>query len=243
VCAAQVAQDVSQQWTSPNGKILLPSRWNDLELAKNKGLDNDDSGGQCLGWRCLAWVRCQNHKDMIHVMFGGNRHGKGSGWATLSKVSLLTGAANFHGGLPVLKFSVVKIAEFLHSQHSDKLTSLQLPRHGAALLFSHVDAICSKIETLDAHNVIYIIFSIFHGNFLEKIFAFFCSGNFAGLLWAAPETSTFALKLICLPGARLRYMDMIHVPRTKTQLLTRSPVLEGDRTDSVSRPAGRYLET
>ena len=87
------------------------------------------------------------------------------------------------------------------------------------------------------------IFSIFHGNFLEKFFAFFCSGNFAGLLWAAPETSTFALKLICLPGARLRYMDMIHVPRTKTQLLTRSPVLEGDRTDSVSRPAGRYLET
>ena len=152
MCAAQVAQDVSQQWTSPNGKILLPSRWDDLELAKNKGSDNDDSGGQCLGWRCLAWVRCQNHKDMIHVMFGGNRHGKGSGWATLSKVSLLTGAANFHGGLPVLKFSVVKIAEFLHSQHSDKLTSLQLPRHGAALLFSHVDAICTKIETLDAHS-------------------------------------------------------------------------------------------
>ena len=131
-----MAQDVSQQWTSPNGKILLPSRWNDLELAKNKGLDKDDSGGQCLGWLCLAWVRCQNHKDMIHVMFGGNRHGKGSGWATLSKVSLLAGAANFHGGLPVLKFSVVKIAEFLHSQHSDKLTSLQLPRHGAALQLS-----------------------------------------------------------------------------------------------------------
>ena len=108
-------------------KILLPSKWNDLELAKKKGSDNDDSGGKCLGWRWLAWVRCQNHKDMIHVMFGGNRHGKGSGWATLSKVSLLTGAANFHGGLPVLKFSVVKIAEFLHSQHSDKLTSLQLP--------------------------------------------------------------------------------------------------------------------
>jgi hypothetical protein len=44
-----------------------------------------------------------NHKDMIHTMFGGNRHGNGSGWATLSKVSLLTGAANFLGGLPVLK--------------------------------------------------------------------------------------------------------------------------------------------
>ncbi len=87
------------------------------------------------------------------------------------------------------------------------------------------------------------IFSIFHRNFLEKIFAFFCSGNFAGLLWAAPESSTFALKLICLPGARFRYMDRIHVPRSKTQLLTRSPVFEGDRTDSVSRPAGRYLET
>ena len=147
-----MAVDVSQQWTKPDGESLLPSRWNDLELAKNTGLDNDDSTGRCLGWRCLAWVRCQNHKDMIHVMFGGNRHGKGSGWATLSKVSLLTGAANFHGGLPVLKFSVVKISEFLHSQHSDKLTSLQLPRHGAALLFSHVDAICSKIETLDAHS-------------------------------------------------------------------------------------------
>jgi len=33
------------------------------------------------------------HKDMIHNMFGGNKHGEGSGWATLSKVSLLTGAA------------------------------------------------------------------------------------------------------------------------------------------------------
>ena len=87
------------------------------------------------------------------------------------------------------------------------------------------------------------IFSIFHRNFLEKIFAFFCSGNFACLLWAALETSTFALKLICLPGARLRYMDRIHVPRSKTQLLTRSPVFEGESTDSVSRPAGRYLET
>ena len=94
MCVAQVAQAVSQQWTSPTGKVLLPSRWNDLELAKNKGLDNDDSGGKCLGWQCLAWVLCQNHKDMIHNIFGGNRHGKGSGWATL------TGAANFHGGLP-----------------------------------------------------------------------------------------------------------------------------------------------
>jgi hypothetical protein len=47
-------------------------------------------------WDCLAWVRCQNHKDMIHSMFGGNKHGDGSGWATLSKVSLLTGAATIH---------------------------------------------------------------------------------------------------------------------------------------------------
>lgn len=117
-----MAEDVSQQWTQPNGESLLPSRWNDLELAKNKGLDNDDSNGRCLGWRCLAWGRCQNHKDMIHTMFGGNRNGNDSGWTALSKVSLLSGAANFLGGLPVLKHSVVKIAEFLHSQHSDKLT-------------------------------------------------------------------------------------------------------------------------
>jgi hypothetical protein len=80
------------QWTSPNGELLLPSRWNDLELEKNNSLDNDDSGGRCLGWQCLG-VRCQNHKDMIHNMFGGNKHGDGSGGATLSKVSLLTGAA------------------------------------------------------------------------------------------------------------------------------------------------------
>ncbi len=46
--------DISQQWTTPNGESLLPSRWNDLEMAKNKGLENDDSGGRCLGWRCLA---------------------------------------------------------------------------------------------------------------------------------------------------------------------------------------------
>jgi hypothetical protein len=120
-----------------------------LELAKNKGLDNDDSNGRCLGWRCLAWVRCQNHKDMIHTMFGGNRNGNDSGWTALSKVSLLSGAANFLGGLPVLKHSVVKIAEFLHSQHSNKLTDLQLPRPDQALRFSHVDEICAKIEFLD----------------------------------------------------------------------------------------------
>jgi hypothetical protein len=154
LCAALVAVDVSQQWTQPNGEYLLPLRWNDLELAKNKGLDYDDSNGRCLGWRRLAWVLCQNHKDMIHTMFGGNRNGNGSGWATLSKVSLssLTGAANFLGGLPVLKHSVVKIADFLHSQHSDKLTDLQLPRPAQALCFSHVDEICAKIEFMDAHS-------------------------------------------------------------------------------------------
>ncbi len=153
LCAAQVAVDVSQQWTQPNEESLLPSRWNDLELAKNKGLDNDDSNGRCLGswWRCLAWVRCQNHsdKDMIHTMFGGNRNGNDSGWTTLSKVSLLTGAAHFLGGLPVLKHSVVKIAEFLHSQHSDKLIGLQLPRPDQALRFSHVDE-CSQWNTSSA---------------------------------------------------------------------------------------------
>ena len=56
LCSAQVAVDVSQQWTQPNGESLLPSRWNDLELAKNKGLDNDDSNGRCLGWQCLRVV-------------------------------------------------------------------------------------------------------------------------------------------------------------------------------------------
>ncbi len=85
-------------------------------------------------------------------MSGGNRNGDGRGWATLSKVSLLTGAANFHGGFPVLKHSVVKIAEFLHSQHSSKSTSLQLPRRDQGLRFSHVDTICSKIDTPDAHS-------------------------------------------------------------------------------------------
>jgi len=49
----------------------------------------------------------------------------------------------------VLKHSVVKIAEFLHTQHSNKLPSLQLPRRDQALLYSHVDAIVSEIETLD----------------------------------------------------------------------------------------------
>jgi hypothetical protein len=40
--AALMVLDVSQQWTTPNADSLLPSWWNDLELAKNKGLDNDD---------------------------------------------------------------------------------------------------------------------------------------------------------------------------------------------------------
>jgi len=61
-------------------------------------------------------------------------------------------AANFLGGLPVLKHSVVKIAEFLHSQHSDKLTGLQLPRPDQALTLTQVDEICAKLEFLDAHS-------------------------------------------------------------------------------------------
>ncbi len=52
----------------------------------------------------------------------------------------------------MLKYSVVKIVEFLHSQHSDKLTGLQLPRPDQAFRFSHVDEICAKIEFLDAHS-------------------------------------------------------------------------------------------
>jgi len=42
-----VGKNDSMQWTSPNGELLLPSRWNDLELEKNKSLeslDNNDSG-------------------------------------------------------------------------------------------------------------------------------------------------------------------------------------------------------
>ena len=105
--------DDSQQWTKPDGESLLPSRWNDLELAKNTGLDNNDSTGRCLGWQCLAWVRCQIHKDMIHTMFGGNRDGNGSGWATLSKVSLLTGAANFLGGQKLWKRSKNNSEKFI----------------------------------------------------------------------------------------------------------------------------------
>jgi hypothetical protein len=36
-------------------------------------------------------------------------------------------------------------------QHSDKLPSLLLPRRDQALLYSHVDAIFSKLETLKIH--------------------------------------------------------------------------------------------
>ena len=36
-------------------------------------------------------------------------------------------------------------------QHSDKLPSLLLPRRDQALLYSHVDAIFSKLETLEIH--------------------------------------------------------------------------------------------
>ncbi len=76
---------------------LTLSRWIDLEMAKNKGLDNDDSAARCMGWRCLPWVRCQNHKDIIPTMLtgSGNRNGTGSGWDTLPKESPLTGAKNF----------------------------------------------------------------------------------------------------------------------------------------------------
>jgi hypothetical protein len=47
MCAAWVGKNVSMQWTSPNGELLLPSRWNELELEKNnslESLDNNDSG-------------------------------------------------------------------------------------------------------------------------------------------------------------------------------------------------------
>jgi hypothetical protein len=69
LCAALVAVYVSQQWAQPNGESLLPWRWNDLELAKNKGLDNDDSNGRCLGWRCFTQTLQMCGMDSVFLLF------------------------------------------------------------------------------------------------------------------------------------------------------------------------------
>ncbi len=50
----------------------------------------------------------------------------------MTKAALLLGAPDFMGGLPVLKHLPVKIAEFLHTVHGDKFSSLVLPPPGSS---------------------------------------------------------------------------------------------------------------
>jgi hypothetical protein len=44
------------QWTSPNGELLLPSRWNDLELGKNKSLESLDNNDSLAGWTAFRQI-------------------------------------------------------------------------------------------------------------------------------------------------------------------------------------------
>ena len=110
---------------------MLPSRWVDSEQKKSK-IDNDadPTGGRCLGIRCLMWDRCQVPSNLTHEVFGGRSHPSGHGWAAMSKATLLLGAPDFVGGMPVLKHLPIKISEFLHTVHADKFSSLGLPPRG-----------------------------------------------------------------------------------------------------------------
>ena len=127
MCAAAAEEDPSQHWFGEGGAALLPSRWVELEQKKST-IDNDadPTGGRCLGIRCLVWERCKVPSNLTHETFGGHFH-KRNGWASMSKATLLLGAPDFMGGMPLLKYLPVKISEFLHKVHGDKFSSLGLP--------------------------------------------------------------------------------------------------------------------
>ncbi len=68
----------------------------------------------------------------------------------LSEVTLLLGAPDFLGGMPVLKYLPVKISEFLQKVHQDKLPAFGLPARGSrqVLELLQVDQLFERIEAV-----------------------------------------------------------------------------------------------
>ena len=180
--AASVEADPSQHWFGEGGAALLPSRLVELEQMKST-IDNDadPSGGRCLGMRCLVWERCKVPSNMIHDIFGGRSHASGQGWAAMTKAALLLGAPDFMGGLPVLKHLPVKIAEFLHTVHGDKFSSLVLPPPGSGgrskgqklldydQLFERIECVGADKTVIVLHGGVTIGHSEFEGS--QRVYA------------------------------------------------------------------------
>ncbi len=97
--------------------------------------------------------------EMMHKTFGGRSHasGIGCGWTALSKASLLLGAPDFLGGMPLLKHFPIKISEFLHKNHGDKFLSLQLPGSQNGLLLQQIDQPFEKIEKFDKDDTMIVL--------------------------------------------------------------------------------------
>jgi len=158
VAAAAVVEDPTRHWVGQGGDLLLPSRWADSELKKiTIDNDSDPKGGRCLGICCLMWDRCQVPSEMIHETFGGRGHASGCGWTALSKASLLLGAPDFLGGMPLLRHLPIKISEFLHKNHGDKFLSLQLPGSQIGLRLQQIDQLFEKIEKFDKDGTVIVL--------------------------------------------------------------------------------------
>ena len=158
MAAAAVVEDPTRHWVGQGGDLLHPSRWADSELKKIKiDNDSDPKGGRCLGIRCLMWDRCQVPSEMIHETFGGRGHASGCGWTALSKASLLLGAPDFLGGMPLLKHLPIKISEFLHKNHGDKILSLQLPGSQNGLRLQQIDKLFEKIDKFDKDGTMIVL--------------------------------------------------------------------------------------
>ena len=77
----------------------------------------------------------------------------------MSKASLLLGAPDFLGGMPLLKHLPIKISEFLHKNHGDKFLSLQLPGPGSqiGLRLQQIDLLFEKIEKFDKDGTVIVL--------------------------------------------------------------------------------------
>jgi hypothetical protein len=158
VAAAAVVEDPARHWVEQGGGLLLPSRWADSELKKiSIDNDSDPNGGRCLGIRCLMWDRCQVPSEMTHETFGGRSQAGGCGWTALSKASLLRGAPDFLGGMPLLRHLPIKISEFLHKNHSDKFPSFLLPGCQVGLRLEQIDQLFEQIEMVGKDETVIVL--------------------------------------------------------------------------------------
>jgi hypothetical protein len=107
----------------------------------------------------LMWDRCQVPSEMIHETFGGRSHASGIGcrWTALTKASLLLGAPDFLGGMPLLKYLPINISEFLHKNHGDKFLSCLLPGCQNGLRLQQIDQLFGQIKKVDKVNTVIVL--------------------------------------------------------------------------------------